>query len=305
MHRYSTVMLAAVMAGAGSIALAAQSTSGQSTTPQAATKAAQGKQVTLTGCLRQTSDDPRVFALVSSDKMATSTGSTAKPTGTTQKPTGTTGSAMTAPLYRLEDKGQNLKQHVGQRVEVTGTVTPAKDEKEADIVMSRRENIGVDTVTVTTIDLKPAPRLDVTSARKVSGECPSAPAADKEAATAGTSGTAEAPRTATIGEISENPDRFIGQTVTVTGEVETVFGPRVFSLDEDRVLSTGVDVLVLSRTPGAGKDNQQVTVTGEVRKFVRAELQREIIDFDLEPEWLVDFESRPAIFATKVTPAKQ
>ena len=191
-------------------------------------------------------------------------------------------------------------------MEVTGTATPAKDEKGADIVMSRRENIGVDTVTVTTIDLKPAPRLDVTSVRTVAGECPTEAGPSKGAAagTAGSSSTA-APKAASVGEISDHPDRFIGQTVRVTGEVETLFGPRVFSLDEDRVFSTGVDVLVLSRKPGITKDDQRVTVTGTVRKFVRADLQKEIVDFDLNPEWLVDFESRPVIIATEVTAAKR
>lgn len=287
MHRFSRTILAGIaIAGAGTIGLVGQSASAQ-TGSQA--QAGQAKQVTLTGCLREASDDPRVFALVPATDEA--------------KPTGTTGSAATAPLYRLEDKGQKLKGHVGQRIEVTGTVTPAKDEKGADIIMSRRENIGVDTLTVTTVDLKPAPRLDVTSARKVSGECPAAPAKDTPDA-AGTSG-ATAPRMTTVGEISEHPERFIGETVRVSGEVEKEFSPHVFSLDEDRVFSAGVDVLVLSKKAGVARDDQRVTVTGKLHRFVRAELQREIIDFDLDPEWLVDFESRPVIIATDVEIAQR
>lgn len=284
-------MNTATFAGAGLVGICALA--GAQTSPAvqkpAQTPSAESRQITLTGCVRATSDDPKVLALVPGVDAA--------------KPTGTTGTVATAPLYRLEDKGQKLKAHIGQRVEVKGTATPAKDEKGADIVMSRRENIGIDTVTVTTIDLKPAPRLDVTSVRKLAGECPTA--ADRsKGATAGTTGSSSVPpKAASVGEISEHPDRFIGQTVTVTGEVETLFGPRVFSLDEDRVFSTGVDLLVLSKS-GITKDDQRVAVTGTVRKFVRAELQKEIVDFDLNPEWLVDFESRPVIIATEVTAAQ-
>ncbi|HEU4520920.1 MAG TPA: hypothetical protein VFT12_02890 [Thermoanaerobaculia bacterium] len=263
------------------MAAAAQS-SGQGTSTPSPTTA---QQVTLTGCLRQASDDARMFALVASPDANTTTG--------------TSGKMARAPLYRLEDKGAKLKGHTGQRVEVTGTVTPAKDEKGADIIMTRSENIGVNTVTVTTVDLKPAPRLDVTSVRKVADDCPSA----SRATGRGTTGGAD-PSAATVGAISEHPERYLNQTVSVTGEVEKVYSPSVFSLDEDRVFSTGVDVLVVSKRPGMAKDNQRMTVTGTVRRFVRAEMQKEIVDFDLRPEWLVDFESRPVIIATDVAIAK-
>ena len=173
--------------------------------------------------MRQASDDARLFGLVPSPDANKTT---------------TSGSLSQAPLYRLEDKGQKLKDHVGYRVEVSGTVTPAKDEKGADIVVTRSARVGVSNTTVTTIDLKPAPRLDVTSVKRVSGDCPKA--------TVGTSGTSS-PATVSVGEISEHPERFINQNVKVTGEVEKIFNAHTFSLDEDRVFSTGVDVLVLSK----------------------------------------------------------
>lgn len=280
-HGWNAAVIFSVALGAS---VAASTTGAQSTTGQGGATAKQStpQSVTLTGCLRQASDDARLFGLV--------------PSPDANKTTGTSGSLSQAPLYRLEDKGQNLKGHVGYRVEVTGTVTPAKDEKGADIVVTRSERVGVPTTTVTTIDLKPAPRLDITSVKRVSGDCP-------KATTAGTSGTSS-PATASVGEISEHPERFINQKVKVTGEVEKIFNAHTFSLDEDRVFSTGVDVLVLSKRPNVVKDNQRATVTGVVRRFVRAELQKEIVDFDLRPEWLVDFESRPVIIATDVTVAK-
>ncbi len=286
MNRVNAAVILGVAAMSVGAATAAVQSSGSQSTP--ASSQSNPQQVTLTGCLRQTSDDSRVFALV--------------PSADAAKTAGTTGTLGRSPLYRLEDKGQNLKGHVGQRIEVTGKVTPAKDEKGADIIMSRSENIGVPTTTVTTIDLKPAPRLDVTSVRKVAGECPS-PSASANRGTTGASATAT-PLATTVGAVSEHPERFLNQTVKVTGEVERLFSPIVFSLDEDRVFSAGVDVLVLSKRPGIAKDNQRVTVTGVVRRFVRAEFQKEIVDFDLRPEWLVDFESRPVIIATDVAVVK-
>jgi hypothetical protein len=108
------------------------------------------------------------------------------------------------------------------------------------------------------------------------------------------------PMAATVRAISEHPERFLNQTVRVTGEVERMFSPTVFSLDEDRVFSAGVDLLVVGKKPGIAKDNQRVTATGVVQRFVRAEFQKEIVDFDLRPEWFVAFEARPVIIATDV-----
>lgn len=136
----------------------------QKKSQQAQQKSSTAKQVTLSGCLRQASDSEKTFALVDP-----------KPAGTTQKadqPTGTAGTAGKWPVYRIEDPGTPaLEPHVGKRVEISGTMTPAKDEKGADIVTWRGETIGVDTMTITAIDLKPAPRLDVKSVRAV-GNCP-------------------------------------------------------------------------------------------------------------------------------------
>ena len=149
-----------VLAGTATLfALGATQAQAQGQSPQPSP--ASPHAIAVSGCLRQTSDDPKVFALVGAKPASSGQQSASSP-------------AMRAPLYRLEDPGTlNLKQHAGKRVEIMGAVTPARDEKGADIVMGRAENIGIDTLTVTTIDLKPAPRLDVTSVKAV-GECPAA-----------------------------------------------------------------------------------------------------------------------------------
>lgn len=145
-----------------------------------------GQQVTITGCLRQTADDPKIFALVDA-KPSQQSGAQMKPgeqrPGTqepgSQKPgeqaAGTTGRAMQSPFFRLEDMGTpGLKQHVDKRVEITGTIIPAKDEKGADIVTVTKEQApGVTATTIRAVDLKPVPTLNIKSV-KATGECPAA-----------------------------------------------------------------------------------------------------------------------------------
>ena len=163
MMNRSLVLAGTVVFGA---AVAAQTPPPAQEKPQSYQQA--GQQVTLTGCLRQTSDDPKLFALV--DAKPSQSAAQAKPGE--ERATGTTG-AMRAPLYRLEDPGTPaLKPHVNKRVEVMGTVTPAKDEKGADAVgVTKEEAIGVTTTTIRAIDIKPAPLLNVTSV-KDTGDCP-------------------------------------------------------------------------------------------------------------------------------------
>jgi hypothetical protein len=104
------------------------------------------------------------------------------------------------------------------------------------------------------------------------------------------------------GKLARDAKDYYGKTVTVKAEVETVYDSRSFTLDEDSVLA-GPDVLVLvpaGMTATLAHD-QVVTVTGRVRPYVTAELER---DYDWfkdgkivvsKPD--VDFETRPVLVA--------
>jgi hypothetical protein len=102
-----------------------------------------------------------------------------------------------------------------------------------------------------------------------------------------------------------HPDRYYGRTVRVKAEVEDVLGPNMFTLDEDAVLA-GPDVLVLvpHDLSRALAHDEDVIVTGEVRPFVQAELER---DFDffkngkiVDVKHKVDWEKRPVIVASSI-----
>lgn len=112
----------------------------------------------------------------------------------------------------------------------------------------------------------------------------------------------------TAGAIAEHPERYIGQRVTVRAEVEAIYNPQLFTLDEDRMF-VGPDVIVYARDGRTSltedQDDQIVTVTGEVRKFIESDLFGSATWFD---PWFRDLDetgrglvrSRPVIIADSV-----
>ena len=111
-----------------------------------------------------------------------------------------------------------------------------------------------------------------------------------------------------VADITSNWTNYDGKTVTVVADVEEVLGPRAFTLDEDAPLAGGVDddLLVLSPQAGALADiddqwlNNKVRVTGVVRRFVTADVEREV-GWDLNPRIEAKYEGkRPVLIATSV-----
>jgi hypothetical protein len=104
----------------------------------------------------------------------------------------------------------------------------------------------------------------------------------------------------------------MGQTVTVVAEVNEVFGPRAFALDEDAPLAAGIDrdLVVLSKTGInlAPLDdrwlNDKVRVTGKVGRASVVEVEREV-GWDLDPEIEVELEDvRAVLVADAITRAQ-
>ena len=114
----------------------------------------------------------------------------------------------------------------------------------------------------------------------------------------------------TVDEITDRATPFLGQTVTVTGEVGRIGGPRLFTIEDDDpvgdehllVLSARpvTEILADSKDPIA--DDDEVVVTGTVRRLVITEIEREL-GFDLQPEYEVEFRDRPVLVATSVRKA--
>ncbi len=106
-------------------------------------------------------------------------------------------------------------------------------------------------------------------------------------------------------EVAENPNQFMGQTVTVNGQVAEVLGPNVFRIQEDQAVG-GDDVIVI--TTGSEvplTEDSQVQVTGEVRQLVITEIEREYDlgwDDTLRTDIEREYTDRPAIVAKSVQP---
>jgi hypothetical protein len=116
------------------------------------------------------------------------------------------------------------------------------------------------------------------------------------------------------GDIGQNPDRYYGQAIAVTGEIEAVRNPQVFTLDEDKLFGTQ-DLLVLNARPRenaanpnlAVKPGDTIAVTGVVRPFVVADLEREY-DFNWDQGFVrtleAEYRNRPVLVATGLYPSE-
>jgi hypothetical protein len=100
--------------------------------------------------------------------------------------------------------------------------------------------------------------------------------------------------------LARDPRQHYGKVVMVQADVERLLGPHMFLLDEDAAFA-GPDILVLvpSGTKGLAAD-ADVRVTGTVRPYVRAELERDFDWFGEEGEVNIDLRGRPVIVADSV-----
>lgn len=105
-----------------------------------------------------------------------------------------------------------------------------------------------------------------------------------------------------IGDLDENPEKYTGQTINVTAEVETVFGPRLFKIDEKGWVDFDGEVLVQVTSPFAAliREDDQVTVTGTLKMVQTAELERELGWLEWDPDVEMEFANRPVLVASRI-----
>lgn len=102
-----------------------------------------------------------------------------------------------------------------------------------------------------------------------------------------------------IDDLEDNPDKYVGQTVRVTGEVEDVFGPRLFTIDEPNWMDFDGETVVYVPASLAAlvREDDQVTVVGTVRNLESNEFLPELSWYERDPAVELGFEDRPAIVA--------
>jgi hypothetical protein len=135
--------------------------------PSTPSNAASSHSITLTGCVYQTRDDPRLFAF---QRISTgSYGSANLAISTFGGEPGTAGVTKTRGWYRLSTNAvQDLRQFTGRRVSLKGTVIPGRDVDGAEVVI---HEIVPDEVEVRAFDLRPAPELKIDTISAAQGSC--------------------------------------------------------------------------------------------------------------------------------------
>jgi len=104
-------------------------------------------------------------------------------------------------------------------------------------------------------------------------------------------------------EIAKHADKYYRDQIMVVGSVENLYSRSVFSIDEDRVLSTGHTVLVIAPTLAQTiGDNQDVSVIGELVKFDKGYIEKHFKGYklDLGHDLKEGLDDWPVILASSV-----
>jgi hypothetical protein len=106
-----------------------------------------------------------------------------------------------------------------------------------------------------------------------------------------------------LDDLEERSSQYIGKRVTVTGEVQNVLGPRLFTVDEENWIDFDGETLVLVPAPAIAfvREDRPVTITGTVRRFVKADIEHEWGWFNDQPRIEAEFTNRPVLVADSVT----
>lgn len=105
-----------------------------------------------------------------------------------------------------------------------------------------------------------------------------------------------------IDDVEDHPERYFGRTVSIDGKVDEVHGPQLFELDQPEWFQQEGDVLVFvpEGSLAAVRENDRVTVTGTLKRFLRSDVIREArwmqVDGILEEE----LDEVPVLVATRI-----
>ncbi|MFM2060504.1 MAG: hypothetical protein RLZZ507_174 [Cyanobacteriota bacterium] len=107
----------------------------------------------------------------------------------------------------------------------------------------------------------------------------------------------------TPGELTTNPSAYYDKTLAVKGEIKDIQSPVVFTLHEEKLLgTTGLLVLQTKSEPRVNQGDK-VVVTGVLRPFVVADLQRDYNltwDLNLQRKLEAEYRNKPVFVATDV-----
>jgi hypothetical protein len=106
-----------------------------------------------------------------------------------------------------------------------------------------------------------------------------------------------------LDQLEDHPEKFVGQTVTVEGEVDRVLGPHLFTVDEKDWVDLDREMAVVVPEPFAAivKSDMPVRITGVVQKVPIAKIEQSQGFLSNEPKLKAEIENEPVLLATEVT----
>lgn len=116
-------------------------------------------------------------------------------------------------------------------------------------------------------------------------------------------GATELEQKVSVEQVQDAPADYYGKQVRVTGEIDDIYGDRAFKL-EGTGWAFDDDIIVLTKTPvllaaGPLVGDDELIVTGTVKRFTTAEIEREV-GWDLKPELEVTLRERPVLIADSI-----
>lgn len=111
------------------------------------------------------------------------------------------------------------------------------------------------------------------------------------------------------GEVTDEPEEFYGRAISVEGEVDEIFSPVAFTLN-DPDLFEGEDLLVINAVPErVVEDDETVVVVGELRpRLVVEDIERDYDlgwDSELRTKLEVEYERKPVLIVREIYPSAQ
>ncbi len=105
-----------------------------------------------------------------------------------------------------------------------------------------------------------------------------------------------------LDELETNPEKYVGKTVTVEGEVDRVLGPHLFTIDERNWADLEREMPVVVPEPFAAvvRSDAPVRVTGTVQKVPIAKIEQSP-GFFADVKIRAEIEARPVLLASEVT----
>lgn len=106
-----------------------------------------------------------------------------------------------------------------------------------------------------------------------------------------------------LDELEEHADRYMGLTVTVSGAVDEVLGPRIFTIAEADAGDDDVLVALPDPMVAAVRGGEPVTITGTMKPFAHDEFQRSWNWLGLDPDAALDMALNPVLVASRIAAA--